>query len=151
CPQCDLRFFLPAVAGNADFYRQLQRIPWYYVEEKQEYEIAARYIEATDAILEVGAGRGVFSRRIRCSSYRGLETSPDAIAAAKQEGVELLQEDLETHGAQRHGQYDVVCAFQVLEHVPSPREFLQSARSCLREGGKLIIAVPSEDSFARIN
>lgn len=151
CGPCDLRFFLPAVAGQPDFYRQLQRVPWYYRDEKSEYDIAARYVGSTDAVLEVGAGKGAFSRHIHCASYAGLETSPDAVALARHEGVELLQDDLDTHSAQHANCYDVVCAFQVLEHVPDPLVFLRSARRALRDRGRLIVAVPSEDSFASID
>jgi SAM-dependent methyltransferase len=35
----------------------------------------------------------------------------------------------------------------VLEHVENPKEFLQDALKCLKKGGKLIFAVPAEDSF----
>jgi SAM-dependent methyltransferase len=41
----------------------------------------------------------------------------------------------------------VVCAFQVLEHVPDPRAFLASCVYCLKPGGRLILSVPAEDSF----
>ncbi|HSD74461.1 MAG TPA: class I SAM-dependent methyltransferase [Steroidobacteraceae bacterium] len=151
CTSCDLRFFLPPVAGPAEFYRQLQKIPWYYRDEKAEYDIAAWHIGPADAVLEVGAGKGVFARHIRCRSYAGLETSPDAVAIARGEGVDLRQEDLQTHSSRNPGRYDVVCAFQVLEHVPDPLSFLQSACGALRSRGRLIVAVPSEDSFASID
>jgi SAM-dependent methyltransferase len=151
CERCDLRFFLPPVAGAAGFYRQLQKIPWYYRDEKPEYDIAARYIGAADAVLEVGAGKGAFARHIRCASYAGLETSPDAVEIARDTGIDLFQEDLETHSARHPGSYDVVCAFQVLEHVADPVSFLESACRSLRSGGRLIVAVPSEDSFASID
>jgi SAM-dependent methyltransferase len=151
CSNCDLRYFHPAVAGGPEFYRQLQKIPWYYRDEKSEYEIAARYVREHDAVLEVGAGKGAFSRRIRCDSYLGLETSPDAVAMARRDGIHVIEEDLETHAARNPSHYDVVCAFQVLEHVTRPFAFMTSARDCLRDGGRLIIAVPGEDSFANVD
>ena len=46
--------------------------------------------------------------------------------------------------------YDVVCHFQVLEHVSAPRAFLVDCVRALRPGGRLIITVPSEDSFLSI-
>jgi SAM-dependent methyltransferase len=151
CNLCDLRYFDRAVCGDADFYRQLQRISWYYKKDKQEYAIAAGYIRSSDSVLEVGAGRAAFAQRTACQTYVGLETSPDAIAAAAAAGITLLQEDIETHSIRHAGKYDVVCAFQVLEHVANPRGFLESAKRCLRPGGRMIIAVPSEDSFAAIS
>lgn len=151
CQACDLYYFLPAQAGDADFYRQLQTIPWYYQSEKQEYRMAASRIRAADAVLEVGAGKGAFSKHIQCRTYAGLETSPDAILIAAENGIGLVQENLETHAAGNRGRYDVVCSFQVLEHVEDPRSFLASARCCLRSGGLLLVSVPSEDSFAAID
>ena len=151
CPQCDLRFFVPAEVGGPEFYRQLQKIPSYYRDEKGEYDIAARHVGAQDAVLEIGAGKGVFSRRIRCDSYLGLETNPDAVTVARRDGVNVVEEDLETPAARHASHYHVVCAFQVLEQVTQPFAFLKTARNCLRDGGCLIVAVPSEDSFANID
>lgn len=37
---------------------------------------------------------------------------------------------------------DVILATETLEHVPSPRAFLQEARRCLKAGGTLILTVP---------
>lgn len=98
-------------------------------------------------MLEIGAGRGAFARRIRAKSYRGLEFSPAAIERARAAGVELRRETVEEHAARHPGSSDVVCAFQVLEHVSDPRSFLAAAVRCLRPGGSLIVSVPAEDSF----
>lgn len=151
CLACDLRFFSPPLAGGVDFYRQLQNISWYYREEKPEYAIAAGHIDAADDVLEIGAGKGAFARHVKCASYVGLETSPDAILQARHAGIELRQQELHEHALAHANTYDAICAFQVLEHVPDPRGFLEDAQLALREEGKLIIAVPSEDSFASID
>lgn len=148
CASCGLRFFWPVFTGDAGFYRDLQRIPWYYNAGKQEFKIAARYIQSTHDVLEIGAGRGLFSREIQVRTYTGLEFSPAAIELAARDGIQLQAESVEEH-AQRNGcRYDVVCAFQVLEHVADPSAFLKAAVQCLRPGGRLIVSVPGEDSFA---
>jgi SAM-dependent methyltransferase len=149
CTSCTLRFFSPPATGDEKFYADLQRISWYYSAGKQEFHMAARQIASTQHVLEIGAGRGLFAREIKPASYTGLEFSPTAIELAAQAGIRLLPQTIEQHATEHHGRYDVVCSFQVLEHVSSPRDFLAAAVKCLRPGGRLLVSVPSEDGFAR--
>jgi 2-polyprenyl-3-methyl-5-hydroxy-6-metoxy-1,4-benzoquinol methylase len=60
-----------------------------------------------------------------------------------------VAQDLAEVAQKSPGDYDVVCAFQVLEHLSNPGDFLRSACSLLRSGGKLLIGVPNADSFLR--
>ena len=149
CDDCGLRFFDPPLTGDQEFYEALQKISWYYSAEKQEFRIAARYVRAADHVLEIGAGRGLFAREIAPASYTGLEFSTSAIELAQGNGVRLIAESVEHHAATNPGKYDFACAFQVLEHVSDPRSFLQAAVAALRIGGRLVVSVPGEDSFAR--
>lgn len=147
CDQCGLRFFVPAEPGDDAFYATLGRLPWYYQDEKHEFALAARRIGPGHDVLEIGAGRGAFARGLRARSYCGLELSTAAIATAHASGLTLLRETVEEHAARRPAGYDVVCSFQVLEHVRDPRGFLEAASCCLRPGGRLVVSVPAEDSF----
>lgn len=149
CARCDLRFFSPPITGSEQFYAQLQKIRWYYSAGKQEFGIAAAHVQPDDNVLEIGAGRGLFSREIRCRSYTGLEFSPDAIRWAAEDDIQLLPRTIEEHSRTAGDAYDVACAFQVLEHVADPRSFLEAAVHCLKAGGRLMMSVPGEDSFAR--
>jgi 2-polyprenyl-3-methyl-5-hydroxy-6-metoxy-1,4-benzoquinol methylase len=149
CDACGLHFFWPAITGDEKFYGDLQKISWYYSAGKPEFHIAAAYVHSAHDVLEIGAGRGLFSREIKPASYTGLEFSPTAIELAAANGVRLLPETVERHAEQNAGRYDIVCTFQVLEHVANPRTFLDAAVTCLKPGGRLIVSVPAEDSFAR--
>lgn len=149
CPSCGLRFFDPQVTGDEAFYSSLQKISWYYSPAKQEFALAADYIGSADHVLEIGAGRGLFLREIEPASYTGLEFSSSAIQSAAADGIRLLAEPIERHARENPGKYDVVCAFQVLEHVARPRSFLDAAVAAMKPGGRLIVSVPGEDSFAR--
>lgn len=147
CEACGLRFFSPAEPGSDEFYAALARIPWYYQDEKHEFALAAQRVAPHQDVLEIGAGRGAFARLLRARSYCGLELSTAAIDAARAAGLALLRETVEVHAAHSPTRYDVVCSFQVLEHVSDPRSFLAAAAGCLRSGGRLIVSVPAEDSF----
>lgn len=149
CNGCDLFFFEPLLTGNEAFYSNLQRFDWYYPEEKNEYGYAASFITETDSVLDIGSGKGAFANLISTKSYVGLEFSQTAKQMAVSNGVEIINQSIENHAKNCAGKYDVVCSFQVLEHVSDPRGFIKAAASCVRPGGRLILSVPSSDSFAR--
>lgn len=147
CHSCDLKYFHPMMTGDESFYEALQKYEWYYLSEKEEFQVASAQIYPTDEVLEIGAGRGAFLEKIKCKSYVGLEFSEAAVAMAQNKGIEVRKESLTCHLTQNLQRYDVVCAFQVLEHVKDVRGFLDAAVGCLKPQGKLIISVPSDDGF----
>jgi len=149
CGDCDLRFFEAARAGDQAFYAGLNRNEWYYMEEKPEFEFARQVIGDAGAVLEVGAGAGLFARKLARERYTGLEFSESAARYAERAGIRLLNESIQAHALAHPGRYDVVCHFQVLEHVEDPRGFLEACVACLRPGGTLIVAVPAWDCFLR--
>ncbi|MFA6245047.1 MAG: class I SAM-dependent methyltransferase, partial [Candidatus Hydrogenedentales bacterium] len=83
CQDCDLRFFVPAVAGDGDFYARLRERDWYYIKEKQEFSVSAAEISCADDVLDIGCGDGNFFNHIKPRSYLGLELSSSAAREAK--------------------------------------------------------------------
>ena len=148
CNSCKLRYFDPVVSGDNDFYGQLQSMEWYYLHDnKTEYEFSSKLIKPTDKVLDVGSGRGVFASHITCAFYQGLDTSTKAIELAKKDGRNVIGETIERHAAKFKNYYDVVVAFQVLEHVSNVNVFFRCCVDSLKNGGHFIIAVPNNDSF----
>lgn len=145
-----LIWFEPMVAGDETFYNALQKFKWYYADHKNEFDIAAKFINPLDRILEVGSGRGNFAKFLQMESYTGLDFSHKARELAALDGIDVRVEDLLHHAKFNEEMYDVVCAFQVLEHVPNIKDFLLAMTKCLRKNGKIIIAVPSQDSYLSI-
>lgn len=147
CGECDLRYFAYAKPGDQAFYSALNRNDWYYMDAKPEFQFAKAMIDTSAAVLEVGAGSGRFATIMARDRYTGLEFSESARREAQATGVALLDESVEAHARANAGRYDVVCHFQVLEHVADPRSFLEACIACLRPRGKLLLAVPAYDSF----
>jgi 2-polyprenyl-3-methyl-5-hydroxy-6-metoxy-1,4-benzoquinol methylase len=132
------------------YYDALQRLPWYYLEDKPEYQVAKKWISSADQVLEVGCGSGAFSRHITVSHYTGLEFNDEAVRSATQRGLHVENGSIEQHVVGREGQYDVVCAFQVLEHIAPVHNFIAASVRGLRIGGRLIYCVPSEESYVSL-
>ena len=158
CPTTHLEFFTPAeVAGDGDFYQQLQRHSWYYMEAKWEYDLARTMIRRCNGkrILEVGCGKGAFLRSLReikgVETATGLELNQQAVGDACASGLDVCNRPLSELRASNEGFFDVVCSFQVLEHVTQPRQFLEDQLALLKAGGLLIFAVPNSGGFLKLD
>ena len=149
CDACGLRLYAPGVVGSPAFYDEMQKHAWYYASERPEYGEAERLVSGTDSLLEIGCGKGVFGRRVRPREYLGIEPSEKARQAAAAAGLRVVGDRLEDYAAAHPESHDVVAAFQVLEHVPAPRRFLEDALRCLAPGRLLVLSVPNEDSYLR--
>lgn len=153
CDRTGYRFYHPFdLCGDSAFYAQLEQHPWYYMDSKWEHDEALRAVKPGDNLLEIGAARGSFLSRarnidgVRC---RGLELNEVAAATARSKGLDVAIETAEAHAQTHHGEYDVVCLFQVLEHLPQPGSLLDATLSMLKPSGRLIVAVP--DNSDRTN
>lgn len=149
CLDCDLRFYNPQTPGGESFYKQLQKFPWYYLEEKDEYKFAKKFINNSDLVLDVGSGNGAFSEIVKPATFTGLEFNNAAIEEGKKKGINIINETVEEHANKNFEKYDIVSAFQVLEHVTTIHDFIKSCLKCLKPNGLLIFSVPSNDSFIR--
>lgn len=153
CVESGLGFYTPeSVCGDGEFYAQLQRTPWYYMDEKWEYVDAIRRISRGDRVLELGSGKGGFLTKLRSAGIKaiGLELNQDAATEAGKRGLDVRCEDILAHSEHNKGAYDIVCSFQVMEHVAQPRAILESSVRCLRQGGMLIVAVPDNGGFLKV-
>ena len=146
CCETGYRFYYPFdICGDSEFYSQLERNNWYYMEAKWEHDEALKNIKVGDRVLEIGAGRGSFLQKaigiekVRCV---GLELNQSAAASAKARGIDVLVETSEQHAKNHVNEYDIICLFQVLEHVPNPGSLLNSVMRMLKLDGRLIIGVP---------
>jgi SAM-dependent methyltransferase len=119
----------------------------------EELLAAGGVATAAADVLEVGASRGFLqlelASRWPTARIRGVELSLAAAGEATRRGADVHA------GGTEHlpsGELDLVVAIAVLEHVPSPTEFLTELRRLLRPGGHLVLiqptqAVPSYDIF----
>lgn len=77
----------------------------------------------------------------------GLELNISALEDARSRGLDVSSERIEVHAESHQNYYDIVCAFQVLEHIPNVTEFIHSSLAALKTGGLLIFCIPNDESF----
>jgi 2-polyprenyl-3-methyl-5-hydroxy-6-metoxy-1,4-benzoquinol methylase len=148
CGACGLGHYNPPLTGDAQFYDRIQNESWYYLRAKYEYEFVSSLITSAESVLDVGSGEGAFARHLPyVTAYTGLDMSPEAIRKAQGNGIRVVNESVEKHAESCAGRYDTVVSFQSLEHVSDPHSFITAAAQCVAPNGKLVVAVPSEDSF----
>jgi SAM-dependent methyltransferase len=153
CKICQLKYFFPlTLAGPPRIYEALEKFDWYYMRDKWEHGVALEDLDACENGVEVGCGFGDFVARVireKGISFEGCEQNPSAVKVAQARGIPVRIDTSEGLASSRPAAYSAVCSFQVLEHLSQPAEFLNSACSLLRPGGKLMLGLPNAESFLR--
>jgi 2-polyprenyl-3-methyl-5-hydroxy-6-metoxy-1,4-benzoquinol methylase len=123
--------------------------PQYYTAEKWEHAIALQSLAPKQRVLEIGCGDGLFLAMLKQAGHSGtgLEINEEAVRLGITAGLDIRNATIEKFAAGCTKPFDVVCAFQVLEHVTDPCSFLESALHCLRDDGLAIFAVPNGDGI----
>ncbi len=152
CNDTGYRFYYPFnIYGDDKFYQDLNRLnSWYYQDNRWEHPLALTFLNPSDKILEIGSGDGFFiklCKKNNISDITGLELNTAAAAKSTQEGNIIHNETIQDYSANHSEEYDVVCNFQVLEHIVDIKSFIDSSLLVLKKGGKMIIAVPNNNPY----
>jgi SAM-dependent methyltransferase len=103
-----------------------------------------RRFRPSGKLLEVGCGRGYFLEIARdYFTAFGVEPNPELAVVAG----EIAPVHQGTIDDMPWGHYDIAVSFHVIEHVDSPKRFLQSISDQLRAGGLLVLETPDIDSI----
>lgn len=129
----------------------VQNEHWWYVARRQilNQQLRRLALPPVADILEVGSGTGAnLALLARFGRVTGLEMEPHAIELARQSlgprnDIRLVcgrcPDDLDALGQR----FDLICLFDVLEHIAHDREALEQLRRLLRPGGYLLLTVPA--------
>ena len=104
------------------------------------------YFRNADSLLEIGCGTGFVLAELREARPQLALTGADAateglkVARSRLPGVPLLQ--LDARRLPFEGEFDVVAAFDVLEHIAEDEVVLEQMFAATKPGGGLLALVP---------
>ncbi len=124
--------------------------------KRATFERRLRRLEALGVtkgrLLDVGCACGFFIEAALAHGFdaQGVEFSREAIAAAREDiRGRITQGDVNALRARDTEPFDVIVAFDIIEHTQAPLVFLEELRGMLRPGGWLVLATPDTGHFLR--
>ncbi|MBN2982688.1 class I SAM-dependent methyltransferase [Cohnella algarum] len=163
CPDCDAGYLEDRKTGDElkAYYRDAYRKEYKPDLRKQAdagrlFDIAARfqedriarierYLRKEASVLDVGCSSGAFLYRIKdkVQALAGVEPDPEAARFASRAcGCPVYAGYLPETPLPK-GSFDVVCSFQVMEHVEDPLAFLLQMKEYVKDDGVLCVEVPN--------
>jgi SAM-dependent methyltransferase len=101
----------------------------------------------TGTLVDVGAGYGTFCEEVaRLGAFErviALEPEPHLAQTCRSKGLEVIESPVE----QAEFSADVITSFEVIEHLFSPRAFVERCAEILRPGGLLLLTCPNVRGF----
>lgn len=109
------------------------------------YYAAMPYVKGKMLEIGCGEGRGVKLLSPKTSEYVALDRHQamlDKLQAQYPE-VKFLQKIVPPFSGISNDEFDLVIAFQVIEHIKNDSDFLQEIHRVLKPGGKALITTPN--------
>jgi SAM-dependent methyltransferase len=107
-------------------------------------ELIKRHVKARQGVLDCGARSGALLARLREAGFSDLHAIDLDVSELKLKDVPIRRIDLNTPFAKLYDRrFKLVCCSDVLEHLDSPRNFMQQAYELLDDDGFLCITVPN--------
>ena len=123
--------------------------PFAYQTGGARYRFAAALLSGGERVLDVGCGPGYgcpILRRAGAVSVTGLDEQPEMTDYAARRygepGIEFVAGSALDCTFAEHA-FDLITAFEVIEHLARPEQLLQRCASWLRPGGRLVISTPN--------
>ena len=104
------------------------------------------YLRPGDRVLEVGCSSGALTERIAAMGCQvtGIEVRPEAAAKARKFVEQVLVGDVATMPLPlAPSSFDAILLIDVLEHLGDPTGALRRLFPLLREGGRIVVAIPN--------
>jgi len=94
-------------------------------------------------ILDIGTAGGAFLDAATQYGYKayGMEPSADLVNRGKSRGLNIEQGTIESHDFEANS-FDMVCLWDVIEHLPDPKAALHEVKKLLKPEGILLINYP---------
>ncbi len=112
-------------------------------------QLAKKHQTTRNKLLEIGAGFGIFSHEMANHNFFkevvGIEASQSLAETCRKKGIRIYEGILEELIIEE--KFDIVVAFEVIEHIFDPKLFLEITNNILIPGGLLILTFPNYEGF----
>jgi len=112
-------------------------------------ELCRKHGAGKKALLDAGAGFGIFCEEIkRLSVFQkvvAVEPSHNLAETCRGKGIDVIEKPIEEVRPEDLGpeEISVVTSFELIEHLFSPKDFVESCARLLPKGGLFIITTPN--------
>lgn len=128
---------------------EVEQSHWWYIGRRRiigEFveKICRRVNDRRPRILDVGCGTG--ANLLLLSKYgdaEGVDVSEDALSFCRERGLEKVRLGDGEELPYEDGTFDLVTAFDVVEHMDDDLAGLKEMRRVLRPGGRVLLFVPT--------
>lgn len=131
--------------GLDNLYKQEEKHFWFIARKEFIFQNMKKYFTSNAKIIEIGAGTGNVSRYLKENGYKNIsvgEMHLNGLKYAQSYGMnECYQFDL--LDTPFDNEFDSVCMFDVLEHIPNDNLALMNVNKMLKKDGKIVLTVPS--------
>jgi SAM-dependent methyltransferase len=161
CASCDMAFLIPDKPKSDDYYsgeyrrhvshraKDSSTTPAEVFDAYRGYQserlgfVRPALAPGCD-VLEIGAGAGQFIHHLRDSDCRLHAIEPDPDCCEHMRGMDIDADSRFLRFSRfREQKFDVVCAFQVMEHSNDAVLFMREIKAVLKPGGRAFIEVPN--------
>lgn len=117
----------------------------------QVLALCEQYGVSTGRLLEVGCAYGSFccemQRRGIWREIIGMEPTPDLAQKSRERGIHVVESMIEDFAPHAEQGFDLIVAFEVIEHVFDPGAMVATLGRLLNPGGLLILTCPNGQGF----
>lgn len=158
CNDCKVIFCVPFKAHDAEFYSEADDIlsenrhkkltPWFKDHPSRKSDNLKNGTDKT--LLDIGCGDGPFVEFAAQNGFHvvGIDFDTTSLIAAKRRNFktepEFINTDLEDYYKKNPGKkFDIITAFEVIEHLDNPKRVLKLINLMLKPGGLFIGTLPN--------
>lgn len=129
--------------------------PKHLIGQKENKQWILEHIKPTDVVLDIGCNDGSISKLVakKCRELVGIDVNKEILEVAEKrlKRAKLKNFKLQIVNAEnalpfKNGQFDVVVAIDVIEHISQYEKAIADINRILKPKGKFLLAVPNVET-----